>query len=127
MYSGKAIEGRYFIAVCDLRNTKRDYPIGEYRLTKNGDNWREGIKAATDEIVSKWNAAHPDRPLDLNSESVRHVHYAMKHRSREKGFILTHSFEKCRNAVARYFASEAIKGGYLPPKEKRDGHGRRRP
>lgn len=109
MYSGKAIEGRYFIAVCDLRNNKRDYPVGEYRLIPNDDSWREGIKTATAEIVERWNANHPKRPIDLNSPDVRHVHYAMKHRSKEKGFVLTHTFDKCRAAAARYFATEAKK------------------
>lgn len=109
MYSGKAIEGRYFIAVCDLTNPKHDYPVGEYRLVPNDDSWREGVKRATEEIVERWNKAHPKFSIDLNSPNVRHVHYAMKHRSREKGFVLTHSYEKCKSAAARFFAQEAKK------------------
>lgn len=126
MYSGKAIEGRYFIAVCDLK-TRSPFVGREIRLKENGDNWRDELSSAMNEMVFHWNKDHPDRTLDLQNESVSHVHYAMKHRSREKGFILTHSFDKCSKTAARSFTREAVDRGYLPPKEKRGGYGSRRP
>lgn len=125
MYSGKAIEGRYYIAVCDL---KRGAPffMDEIRLTDNGDNWREGIKSAIEGMVAVWNKNNPGCKVNLADESVRSVHYAMKHRSKERGFILTHSFAKCRAAAARYFVAEAEKAGYAERKE-RERYGRRNP
>lgn len=101
MYQGKAIEGRYFVGFHDMETG--DLVFGEIRLKDNDDHWEGELWIEAMGIIAKYNEEHPDKKFNIDTNHLDAVHFALKHRSRDKGFILTHTREDCENAARAHF------------------------
>lgn len=104
MYRGKALEGRYFLAMCDITREPLDFCCVQYHMKGDTEHWRERLAGAFKWLFDKHNTELPESAYDEdNIENILVVHYAMKHRAKNRGFIITHSVDECIRAAEKDF------------------------